>query len=178
MLQFDNLKLVKNRNASADESPLSYSLQQGALRLMSFSDPEGHKGLPYCPSGRQRNKHLLSVIIFKGLAAADLLDLGEKELRGGEKAEFLWFPRWFSMLTPYPSLPCAGRSLWQPGHAVLPQPSESITAGTWVCKPTVAGRPTFLDNHRALPHSLQATASSLSPNHKPELSSPLHCGWQ
>ena len=80
MLQFDNLKLVKNRNANAVDSPLSYCLQQGGLCLILFSDPEGQKGLPHCPSGRQRNKYLLSIIIFKELAVADLLDLGEKEL--------------------------------------------------------------------------------------------------
>lgn len=117
MLQFGNLKLVRNRNASADDSPLSYSLQQGALRLVSFSDPEGQKGLPYCPSGRQRNKYLLPIIIFKGLAAADLLDLGEKELWGGEKAEFLWFPQWFSMLTPYPSKATRGACPVLGGHS-------------------------------------------------------------
>lgn len=103
MLQFDNLKLVKNRNVNADDNPLSYCLQQDSLCLMLFSDSEGQKELLHCSSERQRNKYLLSIIIFKGLAVADLLDLGEKEQWGGDKVEFLWFPRRFFMLLPYPS---------------------------------------------------------------------------
>ena len=70
---------------------------------MLFSDSERQKGLPYRPSGRERNKYLPSIIIVKGLAVADLLDLGEKVLWSGEKVDFFWFPRCFSVLMPYPS---------------------------------------------------------------------------
>lgn len=57
-----------------------YCLQQEDLCLLLFSDPERLKGPPCGSSGRQRKKYLLTIVIFKGLAAADLLDPGGQEL--------------------------------------------------------------------------------------------------
>lgn len=127
MLHFHSLKLLKNKNANEDESPLYYCLQQGGLCLMLFSDPEGQKELPYHLSGRQRNKYLLSIIIFKRLAAADLLDLWENELWSSEKVEFLILNIIFcadatAKQGHVRGLPCAGQSPWQPGHELLLQP--------------------------------------------------------
>lgn len=130
-------------------------LQQGRPCLVLFGDPEGQKGLPCCPTGRQRNKHLLSTIIFKGLAASDLLFLGERELWGGEKVEFLWCPHGFSKLMPYP---CKGYVCRVVTGSLVTRcsPRTSPVVGPGSADP----RPVARGNRSARPRSLRATASS------------------